>query len=494
MAILKLSGLPSMLVVVPCPKTRPFIINITLCTSCFVNGPQSVFVSGKWLSTPSDFEPPTPPKSWSHPPPPPKKCQSEAPSSPNVYDNWPSPMSRTTPGGGPKKMSVWGTPPQMSMTIDLPQCQEQRRGGGGGAQKNVSLRHLPQISMTIDLPQCQEQRRGEGPKKCQSEAPHPKCLWQLTFPNVKNNAGGGGGQKNVSLRHLPQISMTIDLPECQERRRGKHKGTKKVSVFFEGVAGLWPATTQKRRKAAPPNKRDHPSSPVWWCSLPSLLLGRATLSPVFCWVVLLGLSSLALFSSPFTWCCLVYSLFGWSLLYGGAAFHPLQWVVVRFPPSSVGWCCLVSSFLGVVSFSPFTWCCLDSSIFGWSLLLGGAAFHPLHWVGLLFPVSSAWFLPSLGGIAVLFLLFGGFFLPPPLLGGAALSPPYSVGWCCLVSSSSFWWCCCFSFSYWVVLLGILLPWRCWRCFPLLLRGAAWFLPSLGGLSCLVALSSISSIG
>ena len=40
----KLSGLPSMLVVVPCPKTRSFITNITLCTSCFVNGPQSVLV------------------------------------------------------------------------------------------------------------------------------------------------------------------------------------------------------------------------------------------------------------------------------------------------------------------------------------------------------------------------------------------------------------------------------------------------------------------
>ena len=49
----------------------------------------------------------------------------------------------------------------------------------------------------------------------------------------------------------------------------------------------------------------------------------------------------------------------------------------------------------------------------------------------------------------------------------------------------------FVFSCWVVLLGLLLP---WRCFPLLLRGAAWFLPSLGGLSCLVVLPSFSSFG
>ena len=48
------------------------------------------------------------------------------------------------------------------------------------------------MSMTIDLPQCQEQQRGGGPKKCQSEAPAPPS----------------------------QMSMTIDLPQCQEQRRG----------------------------------------------------------------------------------------------------------------------------------------------------------------------------------------------------------------------------------------------------------------------------------
>ena len=38
-------------------------------------------------------------------------------------------------------------------------------------------------------------------------------------------------QKNVSLR-----GGGVDLPECQERRRGKHKGTEK-SVFFFGGKG-----------------------------------------------------------------------------------------------------------------------------------------------------------------------------------------------------------------------------------------------------------------
>ena len=48
-------------------------------------------------------------------------------------------------------------------------------------QKNVSLRRPPppQMSMTIDLPQCQEQRRGAGatpprPTKCQSEVCLPR--------------------------------------------------------------------------------------------------------------------------------------------------------------------------------------------------------------------------------------------------------------------------------------------------------------------------------
>ena len=75
-----------------------------------------------------------------------------------------------------------------------------------------------------------------------------------------------------------------------------------------------------------------PSTPSigWCCFFPCLLLGGAAWSP----------PSLALFSSPFAWCCLVSSLFGWSLLFGGAASHPLHWVGLLFPMSSVGWCCL----------------------------------------------------------------------------------------------------------------------------------------------------------
>ena len=54
-------------------------------------------------------------------------------------------------------------------------------------------------------------------------------------------------QKNVSLR-----GAGVDLPECQERRRGKHKSTKKVSVFFLGVKAS-PARGRRRlQKNTPP--------------------------------------------------------------------------------------------------------------------------------------------------------------------------------------------------------------------------------------------------
>ena len=76
--------------------------------------------------------------------------------------------------------------PQMSMTLDLPQCQEQLRGGGG--PKNVSLREA-----VVDLPECSEGRRGKH----------------------KSTLRGVG----------------VDLPECQERRRQAQKH-RKVSVFF----------------------------------------------------------------------------------------------------------------------------------------------------------------------------------------------------------------------------------------------------------------------
>ena len=45
---------------------------------------------------------------------------------------------------------------------------------------------------------------------------------------------GSVPQKNVSLR-----GAGVDFQECQERRRGKHKGTKKSVFFFfgESIAG-----------------------------------------------------------------------------------------------------------------------------------------------------------------------------------------------------------------------------------------------------------------
>ena len=43
-ATFELTGLPTMLVVVPCPKTRSFIINIALLTSYFVSSPLSILI------------------------------------------------------------------------------------------------------------------------------------------------------------------------------------------------------------------------------------------------------------------------------------------------------------------------------------------------------------------------------------------------------------------------------------------------------------------
>ena len=105
--------------------------------------------------------------------------------------------------------------------------------------------------------------------------------------------------------------------------------------------------------------------------------------------------------------------------------------------SSVGWCCLVSSFLlGGVAVFPFPF--------------GGVAFHRLLWVGLLFPpvfccvVPLGLLFPFGWRCCFSFLLFGGVvFL---LLWVGLLFPMSSVGWCCLVSSSFFQSCCSFSFS------------------------------------------------
>ena len=92
-------------------------------------------------------------------------------------------------------------------------------------------------------------------------------------------------------------------------------------------------------------------------------------------------------------------LMWWSLILclGGAAFHPLLWVRLLFP----------------------------------SLLLGGAAFRPLLWVELLFSFSllggAAWPPPPLGGV--------GF---APLLWVALFFPPFPSWWCCSTSFLGSW--------------------------------------------------------
>ena len=177
---------------------------------------------------------------------------------------------------------------------------------------------------------------------------------------------------------------------------------------------------------------------------------------------------------------------------------------------------------------PPWWCCFASSFFGWCsgwgyfsldfcrvVLLCLLLLRVVFWVGLLFPClllgGAAWHTPPLGG--VVFPTFAFCRLPFPPLGGAAFTSS-SVGWCCFASSffgwcsewsaafplSSVGWCClAHSFLGGVVVFPSPVRWCCSLslggvAFPLLSRGAAWFLPSLGGLSCLVALPSFSSFG
>ena len=95
-----------------------------------------------------------------------------------------------------------------------------------------------------------------------------------------------------------------------------------------------------------------------------------------------------------------------------------------YPPSSVGWCCLVHSSFGRCCFS--------------NLLPGGAAFLPLQRsLSLLFG-GAAWSPASLGGVAI------------PLSFGVELPSFRSLGrgrvrrlscWVVLPSFSSFWWWC-----------------------------------------------------
>ena len=141
---------------------------------------------------------------------------------------------------------------------------------------------------------------------------------------------------------------------------------------------------------------------------------------------------------------------------GGTTFHL----------SSVGWCCLVHSSLGVVlrpalSSSSFGRCCFSN------LLSGGPAFLSLLWRGAAFlppPVGGAAFL-SLLWIVVLFASLrlggaawsplGGVAFPISSQGDAAFLPLFLVG---LPSTTSSGWSCFFSTFWRVVLLGFLLLW------------------------------------
>ena len=151
--------------------------------------------------------------------------------------------------------------------------------------------------------------------------------------------------------------------------------------------------------------------------------GEAAFSPVWCWVVLLGLLL------PSVWfCCVSFSFwlglpspplgetaFSPSLLLGGAAWSPPLKSVAVFP-SPFAWCCLVSSFFG--------WCCcFFILLFGgvvFLILNSGAAWSPpiLRWscvplffswavllCVLLLCVVLLFFLLLLRGVVILLLLW-----------------------------------------------------------------------------------------
>ena len=129
--------------------------------------------------------PPSPKKMsvWGAPPPP-----------PNVYDNWPSPMSRTTPGGvGGQKMSVWRGRP--ALTIMRGGGGE---GGGGGGE-------------------------GPPPKKCQSEGGRG-------WPSRMSRTTPGQAQKHKKVR------VFFFLVKASKRRKKKFN----VNLGWGGgVTNFW---------------------------------------------------------------------------------------------------------------------------------------------------------------------------------------------------------------------------------------------------------------
>ena len=160
----------------------------------------------------------------------------------------------------------------------------------------------------------------------------------------------------------------------------------------------------------------------------------------------------------------------------------LLWMVLRFFPSPVWWCCLPSPPLGEAAFPP-------------SLLTGGAAWCSPFLGGVAFPISFQVVLPSFS-----FCCVGLLFSPPLLLGGVAWS---TLPWVVLRCSSLFAWCC---FPFHVLgsgalllstvgcclvflLLWAVLPFPsplAWCCLPLLWV-ELFFLPPLSvGWGCLVS--------
>ena len=162
-------------------------------------------------------------------------------------------------------------------------------------------------------------------------------------------------------------------------------------------------------------------------------LSGAAFRPLLCVVVLCPLSSVGSR-------CLV------SLLLGGVAFFSSPFGGLPSSPSC-GWSCFFPLFSWVVLLGFFTGRCCFSN-----LLLCAAAFLLLLWVGTTFPPSSVGWccLVHPGGVA---LFFGGAAFLPWV---GFLSPLVFLLWVVLPFFLSFWWDYFSPVFSWVVLLGPLL--------------------------------------
>ena len=142
-------------------------------------------------------------------------------------EGWGAPKGGASKGGAPKggapksicRVVIWTPPPPLPKNVSLrgPALTKMREEGGEGPPpKKMSVWG----GAGVDLPECQERRRGKHKSTLKGAG--------LTFPNVKNDAG-------------------------------KHKSTKKSVFFSETPPTPRTALPQGRPSRGPPFPQDRPS-------------------------------------------------------------------------------------------------------------------------------------------------------------------------------------------------------------------------------------------